>query len=139
MRRKRPSRRRAAEQRDELAAFHCPVSPVPPTGRIAHLSTVGAAALRDLSPAYVADGPSRDFCGTAALPLKPDIRWRGYDLNSLRLDARRLDDRPPFFCFGLLQCAEDVGSLLVARRNFLANVGEPLPHRGMPRLQQLQH
>jgi hypothetical protein len=21
--------------------------------------------------------PSRDFCGTAALPLKPDIGWRG--------------------------------------------------------------
>src|SRR5262249_32778582 len=32
---------RAAEQGDELAPFHCPVSPVPPTGRIAHLSTVG--------------------------------------------------------------------------------------------------
>jgi hypothetical protein len=22
--------------------------------------------------------PSRDFCGTAALPLKPDIGWRGW-------------------------------------------------------------
>jgi hypothetical protein len=22
--------------------------------------------------------PSRDFCGTAALPLKPDIIWRGW-------------------------------------------------------------
>jgi hypothetical protein len=30
--------RRAAEQGDELAAFHCPVSPVLPTERIAHLS-----------------------------------------------------------------------------------------------------
>src|SRR5262245_26316788 len=54
-----------------------------------------------------------------------------HSVNSWRLDARRLDDRPPFLCFGLLQRAEDVGSLLVARRNFLANVGEPLPHRGI--------
>ena len=22
--------------------------------------------------------PSQDFCGTAALPLKPDIGWRGW-------------------------------------------------------------
>jgi hypothetical protein len=32
-------RRRAAEQRDELAAFHCPMPPVLPTERIAHLGT----------------------------------------------------------------------------------------------------
>jgi hypothetical protein len=30
--------RRAAEQRDELAPFHCPVPPVLPKKRIAHLS-----------------------------------------------------------------------------------------------------
>ena len=33
----RPRCRRAAEQRDELAPFHCPVPPVLPTERIAHL------------------------------------------------------------------------------------------------------
>ena len=51
----RPRGRRAAEQRDELAAFHCPVSPVPPTGRIAHLSTAGdccAAAASDVVGAF---------------------------------------------------------------------------------------
>jgi hypothetical protein len=31
--------RRAAEQRDELAPFHCPMSPVLPPERIAHLGT----------------------------------------------------------------------------------------------------
>src|SRR6185437_6572130 len=36
MRCERP-RRRAAKQRDELAPFHCPASPVFPTKRIAHL------------------------------------------------------------------------------------------------------
>ena len=34
----RPSGGRAAEQRDELAAFHCPVPPVLSTERIPHLS-----------------------------------------------------------------------------------------------------
>ena len=33
-------RDRAAEQRDELAALHCPMPPVLPTERIAHLGTV---------------------------------------------------------------------------------------------------
>src|SRR5499427_10923205 len=32
-------RDRAAEQRDELAALHCPMPPVLPTERIAHLGT----------------------------------------------------------------------------------------------------
>ena len=36
-RRERPRRRRAAEQRDELAPFHCLMPPVLPTERIAHL------------------------------------------------------------------------------------------------------
>src|SRR5215831_16872321 len=37
-RRQRP-RRRAANQRNELAASHCPMPPVLPTERIAHLGT----------------------------------------------------------------------------------------------------
>src|SRR5262249_49288272 len=40
LRRERPRRRRAAEQRDERAPFHWPMSPVPPSERIAHLGTV---------------------------------------------------------------------------------------------------
>jgi hypothetical protein len=37
-------RRRAAEQCDELAPFHCPMPPVLPTERIAHLSRDCCAA-----------------------------------------------------------------------------------------------
>src|SRR6516165_7649764 len=39
LRRKRPCRRRAADQRDELPALHCPMPPVLPSERIAHLGT----------------------------------------------------------------------------------------------------
>src|SRR5262249_48390333 len=38
-RRQRPRGHRPANQRDELAAFHYPMSPVLPTERIAHLGT----------------------------------------------------------------------------------------------------
>src|SRR5262249_6479015 len=40
-RRERPHYHRAAEQRDEVAPFHCPVPPMLSTERIAHLSTAG--------------------------------------------------------------------------------------------------
>ena len=49
-RRERPSGRRAAQQRDELAPLHCPMPPVLPTERIAHLGTAGdscAAGFQD--------------------------------------------------------------------------------------------
>src|SRR5262249_6176973 len=51
-RRKRP-RRRAAKQRDELAAFHCSVPLVLPNKRN---STQGTAGLRDFSRAYARFG-----------------------------------------------------------------------------------
>jgi len=44
-RRERPCDCRAAEQRYEVASFHCPMSPVLPTKRIAHLS-YGRRSLR---------------------------------------------------------------------------------------------
>src|SRR5262249_45703109 len=40
-RHQRPGCRRAAEQRDERAPFHCPMSPVLPTERIAYLGHGG--------------------------------------------------------------------------------------------------
>jgi hypothetical protein len=46
--------RRAAEQRDELAPFHCPVSPC---FRAKRNSTQRTAALRDFEPVY-------DRCGS---------------------------------------------------------------------------
>jgi hypothetical protein len=39
----------SCQQRDELATFQFPMSPVLPTERIAHLSRQGAAALRDFN------------------------------------------------------------------------------------------
>jgi hypothetical protein len=44
--------RRAAEQRDELASFHCPMPPVLRTGRIAYLGTEATSALRDFNAGY---------------------------------------------------------------------------------------
>jgi hypothetical protein len=40
-----------------------------------------------------------------------------------RLDARGLDDRPPFLELGLLERAERVGRLLIPSGNFLAQIG----------------
>jgi hypothetical protein len=44
-RRERPCDRRAAEKRDKRAPFHCPIPPVLPAERIAHLS-YGRSVLR---------------------------------------------------------------------------------------------
>src|SRR5262249_5651456 len=42
---------------------------------------------------------------------------------SLRLDTGLLDDRPPFLDLGLLKRGEPHGCLLLARKDFLAEVG----------------
>src|SRR6266849_1769261 len=44
-------------------------------------------------------------------------------------DARRLDDRPPLLDVGFLQRTEGFGCLLLARRNLILYIGEPLTHR----------
>jgi hypothetical protein len=49
-------------------------------------------------------------------------------LGSLHLDACRLDDRPPFFSFGLVESPECLRSLLVTRWYVLAEIGEPLAY-----------
>jgi hypothetical protein len=48
-RRKRP-RRRAADERYELAPFHCPMPPVLPTERIAHPCTAGDCCAAGFRP-----------------------------------------------------------------------------------------
>src|SRR5262249_42350946 len=56
-RRERPCRRRAAEQRDELAAFHCPMPPALSIESVAPPQLrQETAALRHFGPVYVADG-----------------------------------------------------------------------------------
>jgi hypothetical protein len=42
------------------------------------------------------------------------------------LDAGGLDDRPPFFDFGFLEGVKRLRRLLVARIDFLGEIGEPL-------------
>ena len=68
---KRPCRR-AAEQRDEVAPFHCPMPPMLPTKRIAHLS-YGKRLLRcGLSVRLMLQmGQSLP---THSAPVPPDVR-----------------------------------------------------------------
>jgi hypothetical protein len=47
---------------------------------------------------------------------------------SFALDVRRLDDRPPFFDLGLVVRGERLRRLLLARKNLLAQTGEPRTH-----------
>src|SRR6516162_868513 len=49
--------------------------------------------------------------------------------DSLPLDPSRLDDGPPLLDVGLLQGAERFRGLLVARKELLPEIGEPLSHR----------
>jgi hypothetical protein len=45
---------------------------------------------------------------------------------SLTLDARRLDDWPPLLDFSLVIGGERLRILILARRNLLADINEPL-------------
>ena len=47
---------------------------------------------------------------------------------SFRIDSRSLDDGPPFLDLGLLQGAERLRALLLARRNVEAEIGHPAAH-----------
>jgi hypothetical protein len=70
----RPSCRRAAEQRDEVAPFHCPMPPALQTERIAHLSYGCAARFHaGLSRLRVKLRSHGSEMGTAGLPSTTDI------------------------------------------------------------------
>src|SRR5262249_10570393 len=77
LRRERPHRRRAADERDELAAFHCPTPPVLPTERIPHSAMAGdycAAGVRSgLCQLRVKSGKARKEQMLSALARKADI------------------------------------------------------------------
>src|SRR5262249_2531025 len=70
--RERP-RGRAAEQRDELAPFHCPVSPVLPTERIAHPSTAGDCCAAEFQTRLCRVRVIRDR--SIRQPLPPHVRF----------------------------------------------------------------
>src|SRR5207244_1610399 len=59
--RDRPACRRAAEERDEIAPFHCSVPPVLPTESIAHSIRSETTALQDVDRAYDRSGQDRSL------------------------------------------------------------------------------
>jgi len=63
--------------------------------------------------------------------------WRGRTgFGSLRLDAGRLHDRPPFLGIGFHQRAERLRRLLLPRENLEPKFGQPRSHR---RIRQCLH
>ena len=87
LRRERPRGRRAAEQRDELAAFHCPMPPVLSTERIPHLGTTG-----DCRSAAFQSGLCRSWVKPGPLFPRRYVRLRQMRALSARLPPRRLLD-----------------------------------------------
>src|SRR5262245_235003 len=86
---------RAAEQRDERASPHCPMPPVLPTERIAHLGT--AAAERDdrgtppiISSKEVAQNRPPHFLARTSLSTRNRFRpnFRGWRLDEFSIFAR---------------------------------------------------
>src|SRR5580693_8312550 len=63
-----------------------------------------------------------DNCSGAGLQA-PKLHSR-LSCDSLRLDARLLDDRPPFVDFGLLKSGKRFGCLLFRRKGLLAQISE---------------
>jgi hypothetical protein len=77
-RRERPTRRRAADERDEFAPFHCPAPPVLPTERIAQPRWCRtSAALRDFESADVSSGSgASNWCRSQHFRFTPTSRRR---------------------------------------------------------------
>jgi hypothetical protein len=67
---------------------------------------------------FSTSAPLRDFIRSQA--RQPPPLYARSKVASLRLDASRLDDGPPFFDFGFLIDAERLRCLLLARKNLLS-------------------
>ena len=80
----------------------------------------------------------------APAPLLPNAQERGGEVSSRRfpempnggpdlfsLDVRGFEDRPPLLDLGRVVGRERLRILILARRNFLAEIGEPLAHAGI--------
>src|SRR5262245_20813869 len=66
---------------------------------------------------------------STTLVISPSLgRSKGVGL-LLQLVAGFLDDRPPLLDFGLVERAERLRCQLLARRKFMAMLGQPLAHR----------
>src|SRR5262249_55806835 len=117
---------------------HCPINratmsvvPAGPNGTIMRTGRLG----------YACALAARDTTGSAAPPAvrcKNCLRWGRFiaslsenvgGTTLLRLDARRLDDRPPSLGLGLVENIKRFRGLLLAWEYLLADVGEPLAYR----------
>src|SRR5436190_16372036 len=63
------------------------------------------------------------------LDFSGNVRPPSLSTNSLGLDVRGFDQRPPFLDLGLMECAQRLGRLLLAWIYLLAKLGEPRTHR----------
>jgi hypothetical protein len=67
--------------------------------------------------------------GTVSSCLFPEMPSNAPDL--FALDVRGFEDRPPLLNLSLVVGGERLRILILARRNFLAEIGEPLAHAGI--------
>jgi hypothetical protein len=76
--------RRAADQRDEVPAFHSPMPPVLPAERVAQLVRPETAALRHFKPAYVSCGSKADITsGPRHIRSNPKSRHRDMGMDNI--------------------------------------------------------
>src|SRR5262244_2841639 len=117
-----------------------PSSPTPPTenrsfcpARQPSSDRVNADLKSDAAvwdrPRGIGAIPQPSACGGSLIWLFPETLNDEPDLFSL--DVRGLEDRPPLLDLGLVVGRERLRILILARRNVLAEIGEPLAHAGI--------
>ena len=72
---------------------------------------------------YPATRPCGRFAETATMERRV--------IGSFTLDVRRLEDRPPLLDLSRVVGGERLRILILARRNLLTEIGEPLAHAGI--------
>ncbi len=76
-----------------------------------------------VDPLFVARLAAEPLLGGAEMPSnEPDL---------FALDVRGFEDRPPLLDLSLVVGGERLRILILARRNLLAEIGEPLAHAGI--------
>src|SRR3954453_6085700 len=97
------------------------------TSTFAGADAAGAAVFDDISAQPARDRPNATSSRCLVMCGSPRVVF----CFSIRLDAGRLDHRPPLVHFRLVEGAQRFGRLLVRRRNLLAQVLQPLAHGGI--------
>ena len=83
----------AAEQRDEMAPFHCPLPPVLPTKRIAHSARHKTAALRKSMPKelirrMIVDGPEALVSDYKRPPSNSDRKFKFHAADGCEVERK---------------------------------------------------